>query len=44
MAVDVLVYNAGIQRTSPIADITTEVWNDIIAVNLSAPIRFPCIE
>ena len=37
--VDVLVNNAGIQRTSPIADITTDVWNDIIAVNLSAPFQ-----
>jgi 3-hydroxybutyrate dehydrogenase len=36
---DVLVNNAGIQRTSPIADITTDVWNDIIAVNLSAPFQ-----
>ncbi len=27
------------QRTSPIADITTDVWNDIIAVNLSAPFQ-----
>jgi 3-hydroxybutyrate dehydrogenase len=37
--VDVLVNNAGIQRTSPIADITTDAWNDIIAVNLSAPFQ-----
>ena len=36
---DVLVNNAGIQRTSPISAITTEVWNDIIAVNLSAPFQ-----
>jgi 3-hydroxybutyrate dehydrogenase len=36
MPVDVLVNNAGIQHTSPIADMTTEVWDDIIAVNLSA--------
>ena len=27
---------AGIQYTAPIADVTTEVWNDILAVNLSA--------
>ena len=33
---DVLVNNAGIQHTAPIADVTTEVWNDILAVNLSA--------
>ncbi len=34
--VDILVNNAGIQHTAPITDITVEVWNDIIAVNLSA--------
>jgi len=34
---DVLVNNAGIQRTGPLADITTEMWNEVIAVNLSAP-------
>jgi 3-hydroxybutyrate dehydrogenase len=33
---DILVNNAGIQHTAPIADITVEVWNDILAVNLSA--------
>jgi 3-hydroxybutyrate dehydrogenase len=33
---DVLVNNAGIQHTAPIANVTTEVWNDILAVNLSA--------
>jgi 3-hydroxybutyrate dehydrogenase len=33
---DVLVNNAGIQHTAPLTDITVEVWNDIIAVNLSA--------
>jgi 3-hydroxybutyrate dehydrogenase len=33
---DVLVNNAGIQHTAPIADVTTELWNDILAVNLSA--------
>ena len=37
--VDVLVNNAGIQRTSPIADTSMDVWNDIIAVNLSAPFQ-----
>ena len=34
---DVLVNNAGIQSTQPLADVSTEIWNDIIAVNLSAP-------
>jgi 3-hydroxybutyrate dehydrogenase len=33
---DILVNNAGIQHTAPIAQVTTEVWNDIVAVNLSA--------
>jgi 3-hydroxybutyrate dehydrogenase len=33
---DILVNNAGIQHTAPIASITTGVWNDILAVNLSA--------
>jgi 3-hydroxybutyrate dehydrogenase len=33
---DILVNNAGIQHTAPIADLATEVWNDILAVNLSA--------
>jgi 3-hydroxybutyrate dehydrogenase len=33
---DILVNNAGIQHTGPIAAITAEVWNDILAVNLSA--------
>lgn len=33
---DILVNNAGIQHTAPIASITAEVWNDILAVNLSA--------
>ena len=33
---DILVNNAGIQHTAPITDIATDVWNDIIAVNLSA--------
>jgi len=33
---DILVNNAGIQHTAPIAAITTGVWNDILAVNLSA--------
>ena len=33
---DVLVNNAGIQHTAPITAISAEVWNDILAVNLSA--------
>jgi 3-hydroxybutyrate dehydrogenase len=33
---DILVNNAGIQHTAPLADVTTELWNDILAVNLSA--------
>ncbi len=39
---DVLVNNAGIQRTGPLADITAEMWNEVIAVNYRR--RFtPCI-
>lgn len=34
--VDILVNNAGIQHTAALADVTTQVWNDILAVNLSA--------
>jgi 3-hydroxybutyrate dehydrogenase len=34
--VDILVNNAGIQHTAPIIDIAVEMWNDILAVNLSA--------
>jgi len=37
--IDVLVNNAGIQSTGPLAEVTTEIWNDIIAVNLSAPFQ-----
>jgi 3-hydroxybutyrate dehydrogenase len=33
---DILVNNAGIQHTAPIADVSAELWNDILAVNLSA--------
>ena len=33
---DILVNNAGIQHTAPITSISAEVWNDILAVNLSA--------
>jgi 3-hydroxybutyrate dehydrogenase len=34
--VDILVNNAGIQYTAPIAQVTTEMWNNILAINLSA--------
>jgi len=34
--VDILVNNAGIQHTAPMIDIAVEMWNDILAVNLSA--------
>lgn len=33
---DILVNNAGIQHTAPISQQTTDTWNDILAVNLSA--------
>ena len=33
---DILVNNAGIQHTARIADVTTQVWSDILAINLSA--------
>jgi 3-hydroxybutyrate dehydrogenase len=33
---DIVVNNAGIQRTVSLAEATCEVWDDIIAVNLSA--------
>lgn len=33
--VDILVNNAGIQKTASLADVTPEIWNAIIAVNLS---------
>jgi 3-hydroxybutyrate dehydrogenase len=35
-AIDILVNNAGIQRTASIANITPDVWNSILAVNLTA--------
>jgi 3-hydroxybutyrate dehydrogenase len=35
-AVDILVNNAGIQHPAPIAELSREKWNDIIAVNLSS--------
>lgn len=34
---DVLVNNAGIQYVSPIEEFPLEKWNDIIAINLTAP-------
>jgi 3-hydroxybutyrate dehydrogenase len=33
---DILVNNAGIQHTAPLTAISAEVWNDVLAVNLSA--------
>ena len=35
-SVDILINNAGIQHTAPITDIAVEMWDDILAVNLSA--------
>jgi 3-hydroxybutyrate dehydrogenase len=34
--IDILVNNAGIQHTAPLAAVSSELWNDILAVNLSA--------
>jgi 3-hydroxybutyrate dehydrogenase len=34
--VDILVNNAGIQHAVPLADMPTQKWNDILAINLSA--------
>jgi 3-hydroxybutyrate dehydrogenase len=33
---DILVNNAGIQHTAPMTEMTAQVWDDILAVNLSA--------
>lgn len=33
---DILVNNAGIQHTAPLADMPRAIWDDIIAINLSA--------
>jgi 3-hydroxybutyrate dehydrogenase len=33
---DILVNNAGIQQTAPLADLPADVWDRIIAINLSA--------
>lgn len=35
-AVDILVNNAGIQHVSPVSEFSARVWNDMVAVNLSA--------
>ena len=32
---DILVNNAGIQQTASLADVTQQIWDDILAVNLS---------
>jgi 3-hydroxybutyrate dehydrogenase len=32
---DILVNNAGIQQTASLADVTHQIWDDILAVNLS---------
>ena len=34
--IDILINNAGIQHTDAIANVAVEVWNDIVALNLSA--------
>ncbi len=34
--IDVLVNNAGIQHTAPLAEMPLQKWNDIIAINLSS--------
>jgi len=35
--IDILINNAGVQHVSPIQDFAVECWNDMLAVNLSAP-------
>ena len=35
-APDILVNNAGIQRTASLSEITNEVWDKVLAINLSA--------
>lgn len=37
--IDILVNNAGIQKTTSIADATVEIWDQVLAVNLSAPFQ-----
>jgi len=34
--IDILINNAGIQHVSPIEDFADEMWNDILAINLSS--------
>jgi NAD(P)-dependent dehydrogenase (short-subunit alcohol dehydrogenase family) len=36
--IDILVNNSGINRINPIDAIKTQDWNDLVAVNLSAPL------
>jgi NAD(P)-dependent dehydrogenase (short-subunit alcohol dehydrogenase family) len=38
--IDVLINNAGIDRTVPVEEMTPEAWNSILAVNLTAPFLF----
>jgi len=35
-SVDILVNNAGIQHTAPIEEFPAEIWDDVIAINLSS--------
>jgi len=35
-AIDVLVNNAGVQRTASLSEVTPEIWNSILAINLTA--------
>lgn len=37
--VDVLVHNAGITRDTMLANMTTDRWDPVLAVNLAAPLR-----
>jgi 3-hydroxybutyrate dehydrogenase len=36
-SLEILVNNAGIQHTAPLSNVPVDCWNDVIAVNLSAP-------
>ncbi|MEE6271743.1 3-oxoacyl-ACP reductase [Georgenia wangjunii] len=38
-SIDVVVHNAGILRDKLLANMTTDRWNDLLAVNLLAPLR-----
>lgn len=42
LRVDVLINNAGIQQTAPIAEFNEHMWSDILAINLTAVYR--CIQ